>query len=437
MTAGLRAFRELRVGTALWSTRAYLWSQAKLGDPAAQLLTRGTTPPYALYDRIREQGPLVTSRLGPRISASHRIVSHLLRDHRLGVVQPGRRARGVLEPPEPLPEWIAHPIVDSLLSLDPPAHTRLRRLVSPWFTPRAINQRSEQIRAIVDHFLDELDTSRPVDLVREFAVRVPIRVISDLLGVPDPDYPQFARWGWILGTALDGARTLKELNAVRTTLVQLDRFFRDLIERRRHEPGDDVISGLVHNAGGEEPVTSRELLATAQLLLLAGFETTVNMIGSGVLALLDHPTQRDLLVAEPERAANAAEEVLRYASPVQFTVRVVHREVEVEGIRLHPGEQVLLLLGGANRDPQVFPDPAQFDITRENAREHLAFSAGAHYCLGAGLARLEGTVALGALFRRFPRLELAGTPRYRSSRLIHGIQHLPVLLEGRRARVAS
>lgn len=435
----MTALREVRLGVTLLAWRSALRAQALLGDPVARVLGRGADAnPYPRYERIRAGGPLVSSKLGIHATVSHELANSVLRDARFGVRTADDLGRAEWQPGDGNTTGKVHPIDDSFLSMDPPEHTRLRRLVAPWFAPRALRLRTERIESIVAGFLDELADRDRFDLIDDFAVRVPIQVICDLLGVPEVDYGRFARWGATLATSLDSTRTLAQDRALRAALVEMDAFFRDLVERRRREPGDDAVSALVAaeglGDGVEGALTLRDLLATVEVLLVAGFETTVNLIGNGVLACLAHPGARDWLLANPDLAPDLVEEVLRYDPPVQYTLRISHEPVTLAGVALPRDTGVLLLLAGANRDPAVFAHPDRFDPARPNNREHLAFSAGVHYCVGAGLARIEAAVALRALFERFPDLRAAGPARRRRSRNIHGLAHLPV--RGRAARPA-
>ncbi|SHG67953.1 cytochrome P450 [Streptoalloteichus hindustanus] len=417
----------LRNALSLWTTRTVLRAHSLFGDPLAQVISPSSAVPLVdAYRRVRLAGPMARSRLGAWATARYSVVSQLLRDPRFGVVAFAGDSRGFVPQPRVGGDALVHPINDSFLSLDPPRHTRLRRLVAPWFTPRALRARTDRIEGVVRRRLDALDTSQPVDLMADFATSVPVEVICDLLGVPRPEHERFVAWGQVLATALDGLFELRELDRLHATMVEMEAFFRELTDFRRRNPGDDVVSELVRSSGEDDQVTAHDLLATSELLLVAGFETTVNLIGNGVLALLTHREARERLVADPGLAENAVEEVLRHDSPVQFTARVAKEDLVFHGARLRRGEPVLVLLSGANRDPSVFPDPDRFDVDRANARDHLSFSGGVHYCLGAGLARLEGAVAVRELFTRFPRLELAGRPRPRATKLIHGVRDLPV-----------
>ena len=416
-----------RVSAMLLSTRAFLGGWALAGDPTSQVFTmRPGTDPYLLYERVRSRGRLHQSKLGMRATASYQVTDSVLRDQRFGVaarveqIQLDRVLRLAMG------EHPVHPIDDSFLSLDPPKHTRLRRTVAPWFTPRALRDRAEPTERLVEKFLDELSGREHWDLIGDFAVRVPIKVICDLFDIPSIDYERFSRWGAVLGSALDGVRTIAELKRLRATLVEMEAFFDELIERRRREPGDDIVSAVVHANPDDLPIAREDVIATCQLLLVAGFETTVNLIGNASMALMANPEARRVFIQRPELAPNLIEEVLRYDPPVQFTVRMANEPITLEGVDLPRNAVVALMLAGANRDPDVFPEPHRLDLFRDNSKEHLSFSAGIHYCLGAGLAKIEGVAAVRALFTKYPDLGLAGPVVRRTSRNIRGALHLPV-----------
>ena len=429
----LPAGARLRFGLLMF--RSILRGNALLGDPSAAVLARSpNTDPYPLYERVRARGEISRSRLGMYATASHPIVNSILRDQRFGVRSANDIARESFQSGVGHGNAV-HPIQDSFLSLDPPTHTRLRKMVAPWFTPRGLRARSERIEQVVDGFLDELGDRDQFDLIDDFAVRVPVQVICDLLGVPGEEYPKFIPWGAILGASLDDVRTVAEYNRLSGALTEMAGYFTELIEHRRAEPGDDLISELVAAGDTDPAVLHADLLASIELLLVAGFETTVNLIGNAVLALLRNPDALAWFVANPDRADDLVEEVLRHDPPVQFTMRMAHEPLTLGGVDFKRDDPILVLLAGANRDPSVFSEPDRFDPTRANNREHLAFSAGVHYCLGAGLARIEAAVALRALFTRYPGLALAGKPRRRHSRNINGMLHLPV--RGQAVRTAS
>lgn len=423
------AVSELRSGALMAVGRTAVRTAAVAGDPVAKSFGfRAPRDPYPLLDRIRQTAPVVHSRLGIAATASHSAVSQVLRDNNF-LVASAEDFGGV--------RWntfrgkpVAHIIEHSLLAMNQPEHGRLRKVVAPWFTPRALRAQQQTVERAVHRFLDELDEREEFDLVPEFAIRVPVRVICALLGVDDSAHDRFARWGRIVGGALDGVRSLREYRQVGGALVEMTEFFTDLIEQRRREPGEDVVSGML---AAEPALPPRDLVSTTGLLLGAGFETTMSLIGNGTHALLRHPDQRDALVGSPDLAGNAVEEVLRWDSPVRHTARVPAEDAEIGGVAVAKGTLVATMLAGANRDPAVFDEPHRFDIRRRNAREHLSFSAGAHFCLGSGLARMEGEIALRELFLRFPRLSAIGPARRGASRTLNGLTTLPVRAGARRS----
>ncbi|TCP50838.1 hypothetical protein EV191_107102 [Tamaricihabitans halophyticus] len=399
---------------------------ALAGDPDARLLgVKPAADPYPLYEKLRARGPLSQNRMGFYLTPTHELVSAMLRDQRLGTTS-SAALDGVRWQRHPEDEQLVHPVEHSLLTMNPPEHTRLRKVVAPWFTPRALRDRTDRVEQTVTEFLDEIGDGE-FDLVRDFAIRVPVRVICDLFGISDDHRDAFSRWGTVLAGTLDGIRTIRERRAVRDTLVEMTAFFDNLVEHRRTHPGtDDVVTGLVRARPDGAALNRRDLVALAGLLLGAGFETTVNLISNGVTALLANPDAKRLLIEEPDRAADITEEVLRFDPPVQVTGRLTHEPVEYGGTRIPANRLIVLFLGGANRDPAVFAEPTRFDADRPNNREHLAFSSGIHYCLGAGLARIEGEVALRELFRRYPHLRAAGTPLRREGRTIRGLRSMPM-----------
>ena len=387
------------------------WHAHRSRDPLARLnLAEGRHDPYAIYAEVRRQGELVRTPLVGFQTATHRVCRQVLRDRRFGVRAEGplNRGNGKL----------------SLLELDPPDHTRLRRLVAPAFTPHAIAGYQPRIEKIIDDLLDAVPAEEPWDLVGGLAAPLPIAVITDLLGVPDANSAAFARYGATMGSALSGPQSVAHVARLIEADRQLQRVLSEVFEHRRREPGDDIVSQLLAKEGDQ--LTSAELRPLCVLLLLAGFETTVNLIGNAVLALLDRPDQWRALVDDPSLAAAAVEETLRWDSPVQRTIRAATTEIELAGTTLPRGSMVVLYLAGANRDPEAYDDPDRFDLLRTGGAEHLAFSAGIHYCLGAPLARLEAAVALERLVQRFPRLERAGRLRRRNGTVIRGPAELIV-----------
>jgi cytochrome P450 len=406
---------------------------ARQGDLGGRLMRdpQVREHPYELYEQLRARGRLVPGSLG-LVTTSHAVTSEVLRSEDFGVgfwsTAPGwvrwalrfsdeLDASGVADPP-------------SMLVVDPPDHTRYRRLVSRAFTPRAVAAFEPMIERTAAALLDAMEAEDgDVDLIDAYAAQLPVLVIAELLGVPTERREDFLRWGGAAAATLDPGLPFGRYVRAEHALRAMHGFLREHFARLRRDPGNDLVSRLV-GLPGEEALTERELHATVMLLLGAGFETTVNLLGNAVVLLDAHRDQWKALQAEPAGWPGAVEEVLRYDSPVQITGRTARADVEVAGRRVREGTRVTVLLGAANRDPEVFPDPARFDIAREGAREHLAFSAGVHYCLGAGLARLEAAVALRALTERFPDLRVSGRPVRRELQTLRGFEILPVTPRG-------
>jgi len=414
--------------------------RARSGNPDAEVLLdpQLRADPYANYERLRTAEPFAAGAFA-RISVHHDVCTDVLRSDDFGTLG-GARTDGLpavlklalrVAGPRPTIGPIDPP---SMLAVDPPEHTRYRRLVSRAFTARAVAQLRERTRQIADELLDDLaadgaaDDGR-VDLVERYASLLPVTVISEMLGVPVALREQFLAWGDGASPSLDMGLDRQAHASVERSLAELESWFREHLRRLRRDPGDDLLSTLVGVADDDgSGLTETELLATAMLVFGAGFETTVNLIGNGAAQLFAAPDQRRLLAEDPSLWGGAVDEVLRIDSPVQRTARRARRDTTVHGVPVAAGELVVLVLAAANRDPRVFDSPQEFDVTRANARDHVAFSSGIHFCLGAALARMEGEVALQALFERFPDLAPAGPPRRRSTFILRGYASMPVRL---------
>ncbi|MEV6554070.1 cytochrome P450 [Nocardia sp. NPDC051756] len=405
--------------------RTYLRTRARRGDPFAEILTgyRAGANPYPFGDRIREQGPIVRTPLS-WVSADHEVCRKILRDKNFGVSPPEtldlpRPLRRLLRATDPK---LASPVEPpSMLMVDPPEHTRYRKLVAQEFTPRAVGRLHDRIVEVTDELLAGLADRPDADLIEDFASRLPVAIICEILGVPTEDQFYMLELGHAGAPLLDVGITWRAFRRATAALQASEDFAEGHIARLRADPGDNILSKLA----ASDNLSMPELKSTVALVAGAGFETTVNLIGNGMMALHQHPDQLDLLRAEPDRWPGAIEEILRYDSPVQMTARTALCDTEIAGQPIARGEMVSLLLGAANRDPAVFTDPGAFDVTRTNAREHLSFSSGVHSCLGASLARMEGLVALSALYERFPELRLTGRPERRGLVNLRGYQRIP------------
>jgi cytochrome P450 len=419
--------------------------RARAGNPDARLLVdpRLQADPYPHYERLRTAAPFATGAVS-KVSVHHGVCTEILRSDDFGVL-----AQDI---PVPAPLRLALRLVGpapvigpldapSMLAVNPPAHTRYRRLVTRAFTARAVAALRERTAVIATELLDDLEhaaraSDGRVDLVAGYASLLPVTVISEMLGVPTAMREQFLTWGDRAAASLDMGLDRARYEDVQANLAAIESWMLEHLRRLRREPGDDLLSTLATLTDDDGSVmTEPELVATASLVLGAGFETTVNLIGNGAALLFAHPEQRRLLAAEPALWPNAVDEVLRFEPPVQRTARRARRGTRVHGVDIADGELVVTVLAAANRDPQVFTDPHTFDVTRANAKEHVSFSSGVHYCLGAALARMEGEVALRTLFDRFPDLAPAGPARRRETRVLRGYARMPVAL-GERAGVS-
>jgi cytochrome P450 len=320
----------------------------------------------------------------------------------------------------------------SLLFIDPPAHTRLRALVSKAFTPRMVESVRPRAQALADELLDAASSTGTLDVIGSYAMPLTLTVISEMLGVPIESREEMRAWAGVLVQAIDCKRDTAIYGPATEVAMRLVALFQGVLAERRAEPRNDLISELLlaHERG--DRLSEQELIVTATTLLLAGHETTVNLIGNGMLALLQHPAQLALLRDRPELASSAVEEFLRYEAPSQMASRVAPEEMEIGGQTIQRGDVLNLLLGSGNHDPDAFSDPDGLDVTRANNR-HLAFGTGMHYCLGAPLARLEGRVAIETLLRRFPTLRLSDdatlAPQWRETISFRGLRSLWLTLE--------
>ena len=408
---------------------------ARRGDLQARLIADPTVNanPEAFYEEVRSRGPLAHSRVG-YITADHAIGHELLRSEDFRVLAIGSNL------PAPL-RWLErrtrddllHPLrAPSLLAVEPPDHTRYRKTVSSVFTSRAVAALRDGVEQTAVTLLDELSREPGVvDVVDRYCAQLPVAIISDILGVPDADRQRILEFGELAAPSLDFGLTWPQYRRVQRGIEGFNSWLTEHLQQLRRTPGDDLMSQLIRKAESGSPETyldEAELHAVAGLVLAAGFETTVNLLGNGIRMLLDNPEHLRTLSQRPQLWPNAVEEILRLESPVQLTARLALNDSEVAGTPVKQGELVIVYVAAANRDPAVFPDPNRFDIERENAGKHLAFSGGRHFCLGAALARAEGEVGLRAFFDRFPDVRSAGAGSRRDTRVLHGWSTLPVAL---------
>lgn len=391
--------------------------------------------PHPFYARLRAEAPVCRVRLPDKQEAylvsRYDDVLALLKDPRFAKDRHNALTAVQLRKQPWIPPVFA-PLLRNMLGLDDPDHARLRALVQKAFTPRRIEQMAERIGILSDRLLDDVEARRvrghpsDFDLIRDFATPLPVTVIADLLGVPPSDRENFARWS---NTIIKNTASPAEMLFAVPDLLAFVRFLRRLIRERRAAPRDDLTSALVQAEEAGDRLSEDELLAMMAILLTAGHETTVHLIGNGVLTLLQHPAQLECLRAKPTRIKVAVEELLRYASPVDVTTqRYAREDLEFAGTSIPRGALVFGVIGSANRDERQFENPDTLDIARQPNR-HLAFGQGSHYCVGASLARMEGQIAINTLLRRFPGLRLAESPdrlRWRRGLVLRGLESLPL-----------
>ncbi len=414
---------------------------ARRGDPQGRLIADPSVRanPIPFIDELRAVGPIVKCRL-MYITVDHKIANDLLRSDDFQVIAMGTSL------PKPL-QWVIrrtdpgllHPIEPpSMLAVEPPDHTRYRKLVSSVFTTRAVAALRDRVQDTANVLLDELaDGAGTVDIVERYCSQLPVAVIGDILGVPDEARPRILEFGELGAPSLDMGVSWKQYRQVYRGIEGFNNWLSDHLQQLRRNPGDDLMSQIIQASDEGARLSHEELLATAGLVLAAGFETTVNLLGNGIRMLLDAPEHLDTLAVRPELWPNAVDEILRLESPVQMTARVASKDTDTSGSLVRLGEGVIIYLAGANRDPKVFIDPHRFDIERDNAGKHLSFSGGRHFCLGAALARAEGEVGLRTFFERFPDARLAGNGVRRDTRVLRGWSSLPIMLGTARATVTS
>ena len=416
---------------------------ARQGDPQGRMLADPAVraDPVAFIEEVRAMGrPVVTCR-AVYMTVDHKVASDLLRSDDFQVFGMGTNLPKAAQ-------WVAdrtksdllHPIQPpSMLSVEPPQHTRYRKLVSSVFTARAVAALRDRVQAAANTLLDEMTDAGTTDIVDRYCSQLPVTVIGDILGVPDDARSRILEFGELAAPSLDIGLTWRQYRTVNRGIQGFNDWLSNHLHALRRNPGEDLMSQIIVASEGAEggPLTHQELLSTAGLVLAAGFETTVNLLGNGIRMLLDTPEHLDTLAVRPELWPTAVEEILRLDSPVQLSARIALKDTDVAGTTVRRGKAVILYLAGANRDPKVFDDPHRFDIERENAGKHLSFSGGRHYCLGAALARAEGEVGLRTFFERFPDARLAGGGSRRPTRVLRGWSTLPISLGKARTAVSS
>lgn len=398
--------------------------------PRAELLFNPMSPsfihnPYPIYHRLRDEDPIHRSPLDCWVMTRHRDVELVLRDKRFGKNFIGRVTRRLGE--KALGEPVYQMMSRQMLVLDPPDHTRLRGLVVKAFTARRIEAMRPRIQEIVDRLIDMVATAGRMDVIHDFAFPLPVTVICDMLGIPPDEREQFITQSQISGRLLDPVPlTRQELDFCNTQTAFLGDYFHRLFDRRRRQPGDDLTTMLVQAEEEGQTLSEEELISNIILLFGAGHETTVNLIGNGLLALHRNQCELERLKRHPEMMPAAVEELLRYDSSVQMTGRTVQIDTKFSGAQLRAGDSVIVLIGAANRDPAVYPHPDRLDLSRCGERA-ISFGGGIHRCLGAQLARLEGEIALETLLRRLPDLELDDIerPEWRPTFALRGLKALP------------
>jgi cytochrome P450 len=389
--------------------------------------------PYPTYHRLLEEDPVQQSPLGGLVLTRYADCTSLLRDPRASA--DFRKSDTFRE--QAIAQGFDYDALlqenRSFLFLDPPDHTRLRGLVNKAFTPRVVETLRPRIAQIVGELLDAALDRGEMDVMEDYAYPLPVAIICDMLGVPVEDNVRFREWTKEAARSLDPEQLLPpdEVERRQKVFDAFRAYFEDLIAKRRTQPADDLISALIAVEDEGARLSHEELLSTCILLLIAGHETTVNLIGNGTYQLLQHPDQMALLRERPELIKTAVEELLRFDPPVQLTGRIAMEDMPFGDKVLRKGEQAVILIGAANRDPAQFPDPQRLDLTREDNR-HIAFGMGIHFCLGAPLARVEGQIAIGELVSRTRDIELTvEEPPYKENLVLRGLASLPVRLTRR------
>ncbi len=381
--------------------------KTKMVDPLNPLSPEFLADPYPTFARFREEAPIFWSEKGKYwIATRYEDIHEILRDLSYEKqLQRWRQVNPLAKIIPPVQKLLKNRAV-WMLNQDPPDHTRLRSLVNRAFTPKMVENMRDHIRDIANQLIDELGDKKEFDLVREYAFPLPVTVIAEMLGIPASDRDKFKEWSTKMTDTLEPGFNLNSMTQANHATEELVEYLKPLVAQRRKEPREDLISALVAAEEDGAKLTEEELLGNCILILVAGHETTVNLIGNATITFLRHPEQLEMIKNDPALVAGAINEVLRYESPVQMVRRLAGEPMEIAGQKIKEHDMLLLLLGSANRDPAMFADPDRFDIRRENSKKHLSFGHGIHHCLGFSLAEAEGQIAIRTLFERMPDLKM-------------------------------
>ena len=411
-----KAVRSVAINALLARER---WQSGVAYNPLSDRVARD---PYPIYAKLRSRDPVHYSQLMDAwVFTRYRDADAILRDHRRFSSDPRKRKASKRQRASlPSPEYL------TMLFLDPPDHTRLRSLVNKAFTRRAVNALEPHVRSLMESLLDDVENPAGFDWMEAVASPLPVIVIAEMLGIPPEDRARFRVWSDRRARILEPTITAREREIAEEAAQSLDAYFLPIIEARRAAPRDDIISALVHAEEAGDTLTEHEMLMMLRLLLVAGNETTTNLLGNGLLALLRHPEQLNALREDPGLIPAAVEELLRFDSPVQTDFRTAVEDCDVNGFTARSGQNVVVLIGAANHDPEVFDAPERLDVHRREPG-HISLGRGIHHCLGAQLARLEARVAFEVLLERFSSIRLlTDRPAFRNSIVLRGLRSLPI-----------
>jgi cytochrome P450 len=452
LVAGLEARPELAITLTRLLIRRLRRSNELLSTPAPQATVTESAPVRAMNVTVEAEEPVrfdpsasgyfddptvqlgairereavhFIEATGAHLLTRYEHVHALARDRRLGADIEHAAPNPVIDAER---ERLARAFrVKSILRVDGDAHSRVRRLLQGSFTPKRIAQWQERASAVADALLDELAADGGGDLITDYALRLPVQIIADMLGMPTDDVPRLRQWSHVLTRTLDPICTPDEREAAVVANAEMLQYISAVYDDKRRRPDDALLSALITAEDDGERLSKDEVLTNTLLLFVAGHETTTNLIGNGAVELFRHPVQRDLAVARPDLDANLVEEVLRYNSPVQFTRRISIEDIEVDGTHIPAGSVIMLAAVAANRDPRKWgPTADEFQVDRPGANDQVSFGGGPHFCLGAALARLEGRIGLPRLFRRFPKLRTVAEPQFEHRLVLRGVASLPV-----------